>query len=46
MILNARFKFNRPINKESYCISVGGFAVTARGEQYCFDFENFSCAFS
>ena len=41
MILNARFKFNRPINKESDCISVGGFAVTARGEQYCFDFETY-----
>lgn len=41
MILNARFKFNRPINKETDCITIGGFAVTAGGEQYQFDFETY-----
>ena len=41
MILNARFKFNRPINKETDCISVGGFSVTSGGEQYRFDFETY-----
>lgn len=41
MFLNARFKFNRPINKETDCLSIGGFSVTAGGEQYSFDFETY-----
>lgn len=38
MILKAKFRFNRPIDKTKEFIHIDGFTVTADGKQYRFDF--------
>lgn len=41
MILKAKFRFNRPIDKTKEFIHIDGFTVTADGKQYRFDFQTY-----
>lgn len=41
MILKAKFRFNRPIDATKDFVCIGGFAATAAGKQYPFDFMTY-----